>query len=40
MTAFEMATKYYPNLWDKDRLQQLLAANKITQEEYNTLVKG
>lgn len=33
MTAFEMAMKYYPNLWDKSRLDQLLTAGKLTKEE-------
>lgn len=38
MTAFEMAMKYYPNLWDKSRLGQLLTAGKLTKEEYDKIV--
>ena len=33
MTVLEMAMKYYPNLWDKSRLDQLLTAGKLTKEE-------
>lgn len=38
MTVYEMAQKYYPRLWDKSRLEALLAAGKLTQEEYDSLV--
>ena len=38
MTVYEMAQKYYPRLWDKSRLDALLAAGKLTQEEYDSLV--
>lgn len=38
MTVYEMARKYYPRLWDKSRLEALLAAGKLTQEEYDSLV--
>lgn len=40
MTVKEMALKYYPVLWNKDRIDTLLAANKITQEEYNEIVNS
>ena len=33
MTAFEMAQKYYPRLWDDARLDALVAAGKMTAEE-------
>lgn len=33
MTVFEMAQKYYPRLWDEDRLRQLVQAGKLTEEE-------
>lgn len=39
MTVYEMAMQYYPNLWDKSRLQQLLSAGKLTKEEYDNLTK-
>ena len=38
MTVYEMAQKYYPRLWDKPRLEALLEAGKLTQEEYDSLV--
>lgn len=38
MTVYEMAKKYYPSLWDKNRLDQLLSAKKLTQEEYSKIV--
>ena len=38
MSVYELARKYYPRLWDKSRLDALLAAGKLTQEEYDSLV--
>lgn len=38
MTVKEMAMHYYPKLWDKKRIDMLLEANKITQEEYNEII--
>lgn len=38
MTAFEMATHYYPLLWDKKRIEALYKAGKLTEEEYNSIV--
>lgn len=38
MTVYEMAKKYYPRLWDKERLEALLAAGRLTQEEFDSLV--
>lgn len=40
MMVKEMALKYYPVLWNKDRIDALLAASKITQEEYNEIVNS
>lgn len=37
MTAYEMAKKYYPKLWGIERLDALLKAGKLTQEEYDEL---
>ncbi|MGE4549175.1 MAG: hypothetical protein AB7C89_06450 [Intestinibacillus sp.] len=37
MSVYEMAQKYYPVLWPIERLQALLEAGKITQDEYDTL---
>lgn len=36
--AFTLAKKYYPIYWNKERIDILLSANKITQEEYNQIV--
>lgn len=40
MTVFEMAQKYYPKLWSKERIDALYAAGKLTEEEYKTIVGG
>ena len=37
MTAFEMAQKYYPVLWSKERLRALVDFDKLTPEEYKTI---
>jgi hypothetical protein len=39
MTAYEMAKKYYPRLWDINRINTLLEADKITKEEYDEIIK-
>ena len=38
MTPYEMAKKYYPRLWDIDRIKALLAVGKITQAEYEKII--
>ena len=40
MTVFEMAQKYYPRLWDEDRLRQLVQAGKLTEEETQEIIQG
>lgn len=40
MTIYEMAEKYYPRLWPIERLDALLAAGKLTQEEYDKIVNS
>lgn len=37
MTVYELAKKYYPKLWDKNRLAALVAADKLTVEEYEEI---
>ena len=37
MTVFELAQKYYPNLWDKKRLTALVKAGKLTAEQYTEI---
>lgn len=38
MSVYEMAQKYYPRLWDRERLEALLAAGRLSQEEFDRLV--
>lgn len=38
MTVFEMAKKYYPILWDSNRITTLYEAGKLTKDEYEELV--
>lgn len=40
MTVYEKAKKYYPRLWSIDRIEALYKASKLTEEEYNEIVKG
>lgn len=37
--VFDLAKKYYPTYWSKERLDVLLAKKKLTQEEYDEIVK-
>lgn len=39
MTVYELARKYYPRLWDRERLEALLAAGRLSQEEFDKLVE-
>lgn len=39
MTVFEMAQKYYPRLWDEDRIRQLVQAGKLTEEETQEIMQ-
>lgn len=38
MTVFEMAKKYYPRLWNKERIEALYKAGKLTEEEYKSIL--
>lgn len=38
MSVYELARKYYPRLWDRERLEALLAAGRLSQEEFDRLV--
>ena len=38
MAVFEMAKKYYPKLWDFDRIKALYEAGKLTEQEYNEII--
>lgn len=37
MSVFEMAKRYYPRLWDKSRLEALVAAGRLTEAEYQEI---
>ena len=37
MNVFELAQKYYPTLWPLDRLKTLVAAGKLTADEYQAI---
>jgi hypothetical protein len=39
MSVYEMAKKYYPRLWDINRIEALYKAGKLTEEEYNALIE-
>lgn len=38
MTVYELAKKYYPRLWDIDRINTLYEAGKLTEEEYKDII--
>lgn len=40
MTVFEMAEKYYPDYWSKDRLDALVEAGKLTKAQVRDIVAG
>lgn len=37
MSIYDMAVKYYPERWDKARLQTLVKSGLLTEEEYKTI---
>lgn len=40
MTVFEMAQKYYPDYWSKDRLDTLVEAGKLTKAEVKNIISA
>ena len=40
MTVAEMAEKYYPRLWDKDRLEALVAAGRLSREDADRIIQN
>ncbi len=38
MTVFEMAKKYYPRLWGRDRIDALTEAGRLTEEERSAIL--
>lgn len=39
MSVFEMAKKYYPRLWDKSRVEQLVRAGRLTEQEAREIME-
>lgn len=37
MSVYELAQRYYPRLWDKQRLEALVRAGRLTAEEYQDI---
>lgn len=40
MSVYELAKKYYPRLWGKERLEALVGAGRLTRAEMETLTGG
>lgn len=40
MTVKEMAEKYYPILWNKERIEALVDAGKLSREDANEVING
>lgn len=40
MTVYEMAKKYYPRLWDINRIKALYGAGRLTEEEYKSIIEN
>lgn len=38
MTIFEMAKNYYPRLWNRTRIEQLVEAGRLTREEADKIM--
>lgn len=39
MNVKALAQKYYPKLWDIDRLKALVAAGKLTEADYKEITR-
>lgn len=37
MNVYEMAKRYYPKLWSKERLLSLVSAGKLTEAQYREI---
>lgn len=37
MSVYEMAKSYYPMFWDEARLRKLVAAGKLTKEQFTEI---
>lgn len=38
MNVYELALKYFPLLWDEKRIKALYDADKLTSEEYESII--
>lgn len=38
MSVHELAQKYYPRLWNKERIDALYKAGKLTKAEYDSII--
>jgi len=39
MSAYELCKRYYPRLWDKSRIEALVKAGRLTEEEAAEILK-
>jgi len=39
VNTYELAKKYYPKLWDKERIQALAAAGKLTEDQVREITQ-
>lgn len=39
MSVLELAKKYYPRLWNKERIQALVKAGKLTEAEAGEVLR-
>lgn len=40
MTVKELAETYYPRMWDKARLDALVAAGRLSREDADNIING
>ena len=39
MSVFEMAKQYYPRLWDRSRIEALVEAGRLTEQEAEEIMR-
>lgn len=40
MDVYNLAKQYYPRLWDETRIQALVTAGRLTQEQAQEIIAG
>lgn len=40
MTVFELAKQYYPRLWNRQRIEALVEAGRLTEDEAIAIIGG